>query len=154
MDLHRINNLWKFLSIKNNLKVECSKNGEVNYDIIKGSLTLKHAFNPQFFQQSRLTLADRNFQDKQCQQSYMAQKKRFGIKEKIISPASKVQFFPNELLVLHHKFDLEVQKDRFGNYKVTISPFMPKNIYEILDNVNLIARTFWVKNFFAEGIRN
>lgn len=154
MELQRINNLWKFLSIKNNLKLDCTKHTEVEYHITKGNLVLKHIFNPQLIQQSRLVIGDKNFQEKFCQHTYSASKKRFGFKDKPNPLTTQKIFFPKELLLKYQKFDLEICKDHQGHYQVSIGPFFPKNIYEILNQVNPIARTFWVKNFFAEGIRN
>ncbi|RZS95725.1 hypothetical protein [Cecembia calidifontis] len=154
MELERINNLWKFLSIKNNLKLDCSKDKEVAYQLTKGNLVLKHIFNPQLLQQSKLLIGDKNFQEKFCQHAYVSSKKRFGFKEKPASLTSQKIFFPKELLLKYRKFDLEICKDYQGHIQVSIGPFFPKNIYEILNQVNPIARTFWVKNFFAEGIRN
>lgn len=154
MDLQRINNLWKFLVIKNNLKLDCYKNEEVTFEIQKGNLVVQHIFNPRFLQQSKLTIFEKHFQESCCHLTFTASRKRFGFKEKPASAVTKQIFFPKELLQQLHKFDLEIKKDRKGQYKVSIAPFFPKNIYEILDPLNPIARTFWVKNFFAEGIRN
>jgi hypothetical protein len=154
MDLQRINNLWKFLVIKNNLKIECYRHETVTFEIQKGNLVLQHVFNPRFLQQSKLIIFEKNFQENFCHLSYVSSKKRFGFKEKPVSAATRQIFFPKEILEKLHKFDLEIKKDRNGQYKVSIAPFFPKNIYEILDCLNPITRTFWVKNFFAEGIRN
>lgn len=154
MDLQKINNLWKFLVIKNNLKMDCSKQEEVTISVQKGNLLLQHVFNPKFLQQSKLVISERSFQPDFCHLTYTKSKRRFGFKEKPTSAATKQIFFPKALLDTLHQFDLEIKKDRKGNYHISIAPFFPKNIYDILDHVNPIARTLWVKNFFAEGIRN
>lgn len=154
MELRRIDNLWKFLGIKNNLPVIHSLEDGINYRFVKGGLELVHHFNPKFLHHSSLRLEERGFQENLSCHHYTANKLRFGFKPKIASPVSKVIFFPKELLSLHSKFDLEIHKDRNGHFKVVISPFSPKNIYEILDAANLISRNLWKKNFFAEGIRN
>lgn len=154
MVLQRINNLWKLLSIKNNLALECSRNEKVTYEIVKGKLEVQHLFNPKFLEDSVLLIKERGFQENLCHLTYTSQKKRFGIKEKPLPVAAQKLFFPKELLLKYQDHDMEVKKDRQGHLFISISPFIPKNVYDILDHVNPIARTFWVKNFFAEGIRN
>ncbi|TVP48305.1 MAG: hypothetical protein EA341_11325 [Mongoliibacter sp.] len=154
MELLRINNLWKFLGIKNNLTVNYSIHDEMKYSLVKGGLELTHQFNPKFLNKSFLKLQERSFQDKLVYQKFISQKQRFGIKPKVASPVVSSVFFPKELLDLQKKFDLEIQKDRKGHFKVIISPFAPKTVYDILNVVNLVSRNLWVKNFFAEGIRN
>lgn len=149
MELRRIDNLWKFLGIKNNLSVNYSLHDEMKYSIVKGGLELTHQFNPKFLSKSSLLIQERSFQDNLAHQKFMSQKQRFGIKPKVASPVMSSVFFPKELLDLQKKFDLEVQKDRKGHFKVTISPFVPKSIYDILNVVNLVSRTLWVKNFFC-----
>lgn len=49
---------------------------------------------------------------------------------------------------------MDVQMDRNGNYSISLSPFVPKNVYQILDSVNYVCQEMWKKNFFSEGIRN
>lgn len=154
MELRRIDNLWKFLGIKNNLSVNYSLHEQMRYSLVKGGLELIHQFNPKFLNKSFLILQERSFQDNLAYKKYISQKQRFGIKPKMASPVKDSVFFPKELLDLQKKFDLEIQKDRNGHFKVSISPFVPKNIYDILNVVNLVSRTLWIKNFFAEGIRN
>lgn len=154
MELRRIDNLWKFLGIKNNLTVNYSLQEEMKYTLIKGGLELTHQFNPKFLKKSNLIIQERNFKESLPQQRFLSQKQRFGIKPKLSSPVKNAVFFPKELLDLQHSFDLEVQKDKNGHFRISLSPFVPKNVYDILNAVNLISRTLWVKNFFAEGIRN
>lgn len=154
MELRKIDNLWKFLGIKNNLTVNYFFDDGMHYEMIKGSIQLCHHFNPNILKQSTLILYERNYQEKFFAQHYQVQKHRFGMKQKTISQASEVVFFPKVLLSLYEQYDLEIKKDRMGHFWVKIAPFSPKNIYEILDAVNLINRTLWKKNFFAEGIRN
>ncbi|SNS07958.1 hypothetical protein SAMN06295967_10336 [Belliella buryatensis] len=154
MDLKRIDNLWRFLCLKNNLTPQHQVGLKVSYAVRKGTQRLIHQFNPKLLLDSSLYLEDVKFQENLVHRTYQAQRRRFGIKQKTFSPASTAVFFPNELLKLGLKFDLEVRQDRHEHYSIRIGPFNPKNIYDILDTVNLISRTFWVKNFFAEGIRN
>lgn len=154
MDLKRIDNLWKFLSLKNNFQLIHQVGKEVNYSVNRGSQSLTHRFNPKFLLDSSLLLKDIQFQENLLHRHYQASKKRFGVKEKSFSPVSSVVFFPKELLKLGLKYDLEIKQDRHDHFSIRISPFNPKNIYDILNTVNLISRTLWVKNFFAEGIRN
>lgn len=154
MELKRIDNLWKFLSIKNNLQLKHQVGKEVIYNINRGSQGLTHQFNPKLLLDSSLHLKDLQFQEMLVHRHYKASKKRFGVKEKTLSPVSSVVFFPKELLKLGLSYDLEIKQDRHDHFSIRISPFNPKNIYDILNTVNLISRTLWVKNFFAEGIRN
>ncbi|MCH7411602.1 hypothetical protein MM239_19605 [Belliella sp. DSM 111904] len=154
MDLKRIDNLWRFLSIKNNLHLKHLVGDNVMYVIGKGSQKMTHSFNPRFLTDSTLTLEDVHFQSKLIYKQYNAPKKRFGIKQPPISPVSSVVFFPKELLKLSLKYDLNVLKDRHDRYAISISPFNPKNIYDILNAVNVMSKSLWIKNFFAEGIRN
>ncbi|MCH7401239.1 hypothetical protein ACFOUP_06755 [Belliella kenyensis] len=154
MDLKRIDNLWKFLSIKNNLHLRHLVGDSVTYMIGKGSQKMTHRFNPRFLSDSILILEDVNFQSKLICKQYHAPKKQFGIKQASMSPASSVVFFPKELLKLSLKYDLKIHKDRYDHYAIAISPFNPKNIYDILNAVNLMSKSLWIKNFFAEGIRN
>lgn len=154
MDLKRIDNLWKFLSLKNNFQLNHQVGKEVSYSVNRGSQSLTHRFNPKLLLDSSLHLKDIQFQENLLHRHYQASKKRFGVKGKAFSPVSSVVFFPKELLKLGLKYDLEIKQDRHEHFSIRISPFNPKNIYDILNTVNLISRTLWVKNFFAEGIRN
>ncbi|MCH7398562.1 hypothetical protein MM236_11200 [Belliella sp. DSM 107340] len=154
MDLKKTDNLWRFLVIKNNLKLEQQVSQNVSYRIQKGEQALTHTFNPKLVLNSSLSIRDKGYQENLLHKHHQTAKKRFGINQKVISPVSSNVFFPRELLKLSLKYDLEILQDRLGHYNVTISPFYPKNIYDILNTVNLISRTLWVKNFFAEGIRN
>jgi hypothetical protein len=154
MELPRIDNLWKFLGIKNNLKVNTFLENGIKYHFVKGSQELIHHFNPKFLQQSTLCIRERKFQDHLVSNNFTAQKQRFGVKQKHYSPATSVIFFPTALLPLQYSFDLKIEKDQMGHFQVLISPFNPKSVYDILNAVNLIHRTLWGKNFFAEGIRN
>lgn len=154
MDLKKIDNLWRFLSLKNNYQLNHQVGREVTYSVIRGSQNLTHRFNPKLSIDSTLYLKDLQFQESLIHRHYQASKKRFGVKEKTFAPVSSVVFFPKDLLKLGIKYDLEIKQDRHDNFSICISPFKPKNIYDILNAVNLISRTLWVKNFFAEGIRN
>jgi hypothetical protein len=154
MDLKRIDNLWRFLTIKNNLSLNHQAGMRVSYSVHKGAQHLTHQFNPRLLLDSSLCLEDSKFQENLVHRHYQAKKKRFGVKQQVFSPASSVVFFPKELLKIGLKYDLEIKQDRHDHFSIRISPFNPKNIYDILNTVNLISRTFWVKNFFAEGIRN
>lgn len=154
MDLKRIDNLWKFLCLKNNLTLQHQVGMKVSYAVNKGAQRMSHQFNPKLLMDSSLCLEDVKFQENLVHRTYQAQRKRFGVKQKTFSPASTIVFFPKELLKLGLKYDLEVKQDRHDHFSISVSPFNPKNIYDILNTVNLISRTFWVKNFFAEGIRN
>ncbi len=154
MELRRIDNLWKFLGIKNNMTVNNFIRNGINYRLVKDGLEIFHHFNPKVLQKSSLQIQEINFQEDMNSQHYNAQKHRFGTKFKSVSPASILIFFPKDLLALKSKFDLNIQKDRSGHFRVEISPFSPKTVYDILNAVNLTTNCLWKKNFFSEGIRN
>jgi hypothetical protein len=154
MELKRIDNLWRFLGIKNNLKLEAYLEEGIIYHFQKGNQELIHHLNPKFLQQSSLCLREKSFQNNFVFKNFESHKQRFGVKQKSFSPASTIIFFPKELLSLKYQYDIKIEKDRYGHFQVCISPFNPKTVYDILNAVNLIHRTLWGKNFFAEGIRN
>jgi hypothetical protein len=154
MELQRINNLWKFLALKNNLPLTVSAEADIKYVIKKGGLELTHCFNQKFLKQSSLKLKEGTFNENQIAHFFNDQKLRFGFDHASFNPPHSRIFFPKDLLQLKTKYDLKVQKDRNGHFEITIQPFSPKNIYDILNATNLISRTLWKKNYFAEGIRN
>ncbi|AWW30629.1 hypothetical protein DN752_11115 [Echinicola strongylocentroti] len=153
MDVRKIDNLWRFLSIKNNLPVKLELDHHVSYKFIRGNIQVTHQFNPKLWQSSMLHISEKLFQEKSVQHRYHHKKKQFGIHYDMTSTHVQI-FFPRELLQLKNQYELDIQKDRHGNYQISLSPFVPKNIYQILDCVNFVCKEMWKKNFFSEGIRN
>lgn len=153
MDVRKINNLWKFLSIRNNLPLQLAVDHQVNYLFEKEKMVLLHQFNPKLWQESTLSLFQKDFQDKFVQQQYHHKRKQFGVKNQLTSTHVQL-FFPRELLRLKNDFEMDIQKDRSGKYLVRLCPFNPTNVYQILDSVNYISRQLWKKDFFSESIRN
>ncbi|WP_215225475.1 hypothetical protein [Echinicola shivajiensis] len=153
MDVKKIDNLWRFLGIKNNMPVKLDLDNHVHYSFKKGNILVKHEFNPKLWLESSLVIQEKTFQDKAVLQHYHHKKKRFGIHSEMTSTHVQI-FFPRALLHLKNKYEMDIQKDRHGNYQIRISPFVPKNVYGILDTVNFITNEMWKKDFFAESIRN
>lgn len=153
MDIKKIDNLWRFLSIKNNLPLKLDLDHHMHYIFTKGNIQVIHQFNPKLWQDSELIIKERSFQEKSILQHYHHKKRRFGVHSEITSTHVEI-FFPRELLRLKSKYEMDIQKDRHSNYHISLSPFVPKNVYEILDGVNFVCQELWKKNFFSEGIRN
>lgn len=93
MELRRIDNLWKFLGIKNNLTVNNFLEDGVNYRFVKEGLEITHHFNPKLLKQSSLQIKERNFQEDLVFQHYNSQKHRFGSPFTTPSPASAKNVF-------------------------------------------------------------
>lgn len=153
MDVKKIDNLWRFLSIKNNLPVKLDIDHHVHYKMVKENIQIIHQFNPKLWQESSLIIEERSFQEKAVLQHYHHKKLRFGFHAELTSTHVQI-FFPRELLQLKTTYELDIRKDRHGNYHVSLSPFVPKNVYQILDAVNFVSKELWKKNVFSEGIRN
>ncbi|MEX2593394.1 MAG: hypothetical protein WD426_11515 [Anditalea sp.] len=151
MELKRIDTLWHFFATQNNLFLKKSVEKEVSYRIIKEGIELIHSFSPNFLEQSSLTIQSKNFE--MAVHYYASGKKQFGIKVPFHKPNEKL-FFPKELLKLNSLFNLYVEKDRSRLMKVTLVPFHPKNIHQILKPVNLITKTLWNSVYFSETIKN
>lgn len=153
MDVRKMDNLWKFLSIKNNLPVTIQVDQLIKYTFRLGNMQLSHQFNPKIWQQSTLTLADKDFQERAILKHFHHKKKKFGFQQDLTSTHVQI-FFPRAILQLKTHYELEVMQDRSAHFCLVISPFVPKNIYEILDAVNFSSKELWKRNFFSEAIRN
>ncbi|MDN3669087.1 hypothetical protein QWY93_07085 [Echinicola jeungdonensis] len=153
MDTRKINNLWKFLGIKNNLSPDIFVNQQVNYRFVKDNMVLIHQFNPHFWQESALIISQKYFQERNIVQQYHHKGKIFGVKSFPTSTHVSI-FFPKELLRLKNDFEIDINKDHAGHYQTKISPFVPKNVYYILDKVNFITKILWNRDFFSESLRN
>lgn len=153
MDVRKINNLWKFLGIRNNMPVQLTVDHHVNYRFEKNGIILTHQFNPKLWQESVLSLYHKDFQDKFVQQQFHHKRQQFGIKSALTSTHVQL-FFPKELLRLKSEFEMDIRKDRSGKFLVRLCPFNPSNVYQILDSANCISRHLWKMDFFTESIRN
>ncbi|GAB3661225.1 hypothetical protein GCM10028791_35600 [Echinicola sediminis] len=153
MDVKKIDNLWKFLSIRNNLPLKMELDHQVHYIFTKGNVQVIHQFSPKLWQDSKLIIQEKNFQEKWVQQHYHRKKKRFGLPSEMTSTHVQI-FFPKELLLLKTRYEMDIKRDKQGHFQVALSPFVPHNVYQILDAVNFVGRQLWKKNFFSEGIRN
>jgi len=151
VDLKRIDTLWHFFATQNSLFLKKTVEKEISYKVRKGEIEVKHRFNPQFLSESSLSIQAYNFEMPVRQ--YAAAKKRFGIKVPFQKPNEGI-FFPKELLKLTALFSFYVEKDRFGRFRVTIAPFIPKKIPEVYKPVNLVTTALWNFNFFSETIKN
>ncbi|WP_235893349.1 hypothetical protein [Litoribacter populi] len=153
MELKRIENLWNFCKVKTNLPFQKAVDSKVSYRFIKSGITLIHSFNPKFLQESQLEIQERGFNEKIVGQVYGRVKKRFGMKNSPVKMPQQI-FFPEEILRLKDKYSLIIQQDKNRHYRVLISPFVPKNIYEIFDTVNLISLYLWKTIYFSEITKN
>ncbi len=153
MDVKKIDNLWRFLGIKNNLKPDISVNHQINYRFIKDDLVVVHQFNPKFWQDSYLIISHKYFKEKNFLQEYHHKRKIFGVRT-FPSTTHVNIFFPKELLRLKNDFEININKDHAGHFQIKISPFIPKNVYYILDKVNFITSILWKRHFFSESLRN
>lgn len=151
MELKRIDRLWHFFAIQNNLFLKKEVAKEVSYKVRKGNIEVIHIFKPKFLEESSLTVQNHDFEF--GVRHYASAKKRFGIKVPFKRPNEQL-FFPKELLKLNTSHSFYVEKDRFGAVKVTLIPFLPKKIADVYKPVNLITQTLWEFNFFSETIRN
>lgn len=151
MDLKRIDTLWHFFATQNSLFLKKTVEKVISYKFRKGEIEIKHTLNPKFLSESSLSIQAHNFEIPV--QQYAAAKKRFGVKVPFQKPNEGI-FFPKELLKLAATFSFYVEKDRFGRFRVTIAPFIPKKISEVYKPVNLVSMTLWNFNFFSETIKN
>ncbi|WP_114748331.1 hypothetical protein [Pleomorphovibrio marinus] len=151
MELKRIDNLWHFFATQNDLFLKKEVHQVVEYEFEHRKIRLTHSLNPKIPLHSHLVLSHRDFDlgvDR-----YTVSKKRFGLKS---TPRQtfQQQFFPNELMKLTSAFNLYVERDRHKHIKVTLEPFVPKNIREIRNPVNLISKCLWRFSYFSELIKN
>ena len=151
MDLKRIDTLWHFFATQNHLFLKKTVEKEISYKMRKGEIEVIHSFNPQFLSASTLFIQAHNFEIPV--QQYAAAKKRFGIKVPFQKPNEGI-FFPKELLKLRALYSFYVEKDRFGRFRVTVEPFIPKKIQDVYKPVNLVTTALWNFNFFSETIKN
>lgn len=151
MELRRIDTLWHFFATQNHLFLKKEVEKEVSYRMVKGNIELVHQFKPNFLEMSNLIIRSKDFQF--SVRHYSVAKKRFGIKVPFHRPNEKL-FFPKELLKLSNLYNFYVEKDQSGQVQVTLTPFLPKNIDQILKPVNLISQTLWKTNYFSETIKN
>ena len=151
MELRRIDTLWHFFATQNQLFLKKVVEKEVSYRMVKGNIELVHQFRPNFLEMSSLIIRSKDYQI--GVQHYAVAKKRFGIKVPFLRPNEKL-FFPKELLKLSNLYNFYVEKDPSGHTQVTLTPFLPKNIDQILKSVNLISQTLWKTNYFSETIKN
>jgi hypothetical protein len=151
VELKRIDTLWHFFATQNNLFLKKRVEKEICYQLLKGNIELIHLFKPNFLEQSSLTIQSQGFET--SVNHYASAKKRFGIKEPFYRPNEKI-FFPKEMLKLTSIYNLYVEKDRSGLWKVILIPFRPKIIKEILKPVNLVTKTLWNTFYFSETIKN
>ncbi|MFC4874098.1 hypothetical protein [Negadavirga shengliensis] len=151
MELKRIDNFWHFFATQNQLFLKKKVGSEVRYCFTKNSINLCHTLNPKFLSESRLSMKHMDYE--LGVEHYASAKRRFGFK---LMPENVHQrlFFPKEILKLNSNFSLYVERDRFRNFKVTIEPFHPRNIREIMRAANLVSETLWGFKYFSETIKN
>jgi len=153
MELKRIDNLWNFCRVKTNLPYTKSVDKIVSYRFIKSGIELLHQFNPNLLQSSKLLLVEIGFLEKANKYTYGSIKKQFGVKTPSVMGGAKI-FFPEEILALKKKYNLIVEQDKNGKFRVTLSPFVPKNIYDIYNTINLISIHLWKTTYFSELTKN
>lgn len=153
MELKRIDNLWNFCRVKTNLPYKKSVGKEVSYRFVKSGIKLLHQFNPHLLQTSKLLLVELGYLEKANRYTYSAIKKQFGVKGPQIVGGPKI-FFPEDILSLKKNYNLIVEQDKNGKYRITLFPFVPKNIYEIYNTINLITTQLWKTIYFSELTKN
>jgi hypothetical protein len=153
MELKKIDNLWNFCRIKTNLPYQKTVDNEVTYRFVKSGIVLLHQFNPNLLQTSKLFLTESGFIDKAKRYTYSSVRKQFGVKTPHIPGTPKV-FFPIEILELKKKYNLIIEQDLNGKCRVTLFPFVPKNIYDIYNAINHITHHLWKTTYFSELTKN
>lgn len=153
MELKRIDNLWNFCRVKTNLPFTKTVEKEVTYRFTKSGIELLHKFNPHLLQSSKLLLKEVGYLEKANRFTYSSVKKQFGLKTPHIVGGPKI-FFPEEILTLKKKYNLIVEQDKNGKFRATLFPFVPKNIYEIYNTINLISTHLWKITYFSELTKN
>jgi hypothetical protein len=151
MELKRIDNLWHFFATQNQLFLKKEIDSRVLYTLKKNKIKLIHSFNPRFSIQSSLSIGPEAFE--MAVDSYAASQKRFGLPATALK-LQKPIFFPKELLKLTGNFSLIVERDRFKNLRVTLEPFLPKNIKNTSSPINLISETLWAFRYFSNTVKN
>jgi len=153
MELKRIDNLWNFCRVKTNLPYTKSVDKMVSYRFIKSGIELFHQFNPNLLQSSKLVFVEKGYLEKANRYTFSSVKKQFGVKTTPVIGGPKI-FFPEEILALKKKHNLIVEQDKNGKFRVTLSPFVPKNIYDIYNTINLISIHLWKTTYFSELTKN
>lgn len=151
MELKRIDNLWHFFATQNQLFLKKEIDSRVLYTLKKNEIKLTHTFNPLLTIQSSLSIGPETFE--MAVNSYAASKKRFGLPGTSLKHQKNI-FFPKELLKLTGNFSLLVERDRFKNLRVTLEPFLPKNIKNTSSPINLISETLWAFRYFSNTVKN
>src|SRR5690606_36783623 len=126
--LKRTDALWHFFATQNSLFLKETVEKVISYKLRKGEIEIKHTLNPRFLSESSLAIQAHNFEIPVEQ--YAAAKKRFGVKVPFQKPNEGI-FFAKELLNLAATCSYYVEKHRFGSFRVTIAPFIPKKISEV-----------------------
>ncbi|AKP51460.1 phage portal protein [Cyclobacterium amurskyense] len=150
MELKRIDNLWHFFATQNQLFLKKHIDNKVLYVFKKNKIQLIHSFNPRFTAQSSLSIGPESFE--MGVETYAASKKRFGLPTAL--NLHQRLFFPKELLKLTSRYSLIIEKDRFKNLRVTLEPFIPKNIKDTSAPINLICETLWSFRYFSNTVKN
>jgi len=153
MELKRIDNLWNFCRVKTNLPFTKTVEKEVSYRFVKSGIELVHWFNPNLLRSSKLRLVETGYLEKANKFTFSSVKKQFGVKTPLIIGGPKV-FFPEDLLALKQKHNMVVEQDKNGKFRITLSPFIPKNIYDIYNTINLISIQLWKTTYFSELTKN
>jgi hypothetical protein len=151
MELKRIDNLWHFFATQNQLFLKKEVDNRVLYTLKKNKIRLIHSFNPRFTIQSSLSIGPESFE--MAVKTYAVSQKRFGM-PKTLPNLQKPIFFPKELLKLSGNYSLLIEKDRFKNLRVTLEPFLPKNIKNTSSPINLISETLWAFRYFSNTVKN
>jgi len=153
MELKKIDNLWNFCKIKTNLPYQKRVDDEVSYRFVKSGIVLLHQFNPNLLRTARLFLTESGFMVKANRFTYSSVKKQFGIKTPPKIGGPKI-FFPEEILDLKKRYNFIIEQDMNGKYRVSLFPFVPKNIYEIYNTINHITHHLWKTTYFSELTKN
>ncbi|HSJ68920.1 MAG TPA: hypothetical protein VK921_14645 [Anditalea sp.] len=153
MELKRIDNLWNFCRVKTNLPYTKTVDNLVCYRFVKSGIELLHQFNPHLLQSSKLVLQEIGYLEKANRFTFSSVKKQFGMKTPYVKGGPKI-FFPEEILALKKKHNLIVEQDKNQKFRVTLSPFVPKNIYDIYNTINLISIHLWKTTYFSELTKN
>ncbi|MCC5936045.1 MAG: hypothetical protein JJU34_02070 [Lunatimonas sp.] len=151
MELHRIDNLWHFFATQNELFLKKEVSRRVSYQVQKQHIALVHSFNPKFPLQSFLTVQPKSFRN--VVDTFVAERKQFGIQTPL-NLSHQRMFFPKEILLLRNKFSLKVERDSHAQVRVTLTPFLPKNIQDIRTPINHLSEHLWGFRYFLELVKN
>ncbi|GHB39409.1 hypothetical protein [Mongoliitalea lutea] len=150
MDLMRLENLWKFLCQKNNLRLDIyNVDGVIHYVVIRPRLILDYKFPLKNSSVGYLSVYDKGFDQEHVKKNILSEKKTFGFKPTANAFQNGPQKIPSNLSTLSKKYSLKLMEDFESRNRIELYPFQSTNVFELIEIINLLSQHIKQVNFFA-----